>query len=74
MAVIIYRALKIKDSVLNEEKFSDDETISEYAKNAVYAMRDKSVLSGFEDGSFKPLNNASRAQAAVMIYRAFYSK
>jgi len=34
-------------------------------------MREQNIISGFEDGSFAPLAEASRAQAAVMIYKAF---
>ena len=72
MAVIICRAIKSEQNSDETEKFTDDESIANYAKNAVYAMLENNIIAGFEDGSFMPTAEASRAQAAVMIYRAFY--
>jgi len=71
MAVIIARAINASKTAQTENKFTDDDEISEYAKNSVYIMREQNIISGFEDGSFAPLAEASRAQAAVMIYKAF---
>ena len=49
-------------------EFSDDEMISDYAKDAVYALRGAGVIKGVSDLEFAPLANATRAQAAKMIY------
>ena len=49
--------------------FNDESNISGYALNAVRDMSKAGIVSGFEDGNFKPLENATRAQAAVIIYR-----
>ncbi len=72
MAVMINRALKLQDEGLKTEAFKDDADISEYAKAAVYNMQNKSIILGFEDESFRPKSFATRAQAAVVIYRAFF--
>ena len=46
--------------------------ISDYAKDAVYAMYSENIISGYETGEFRPKNFATRAEAAVMLWRAFY--
>lgn len=74
MAVMLYRALKLNGEDLEDSKFTDDADIADYAKNAVYGLKEKSVFSGYSDGSFKPNELATRAQAAVVIYRAFSDK
>lgn len=74
MAVMLYRALKLNEEALEDSKFPDDADIADYAKKAVYGLKEKSVFSGYSDGSFKPNELATRAQAAVVIYRAFSDK
>lgn len=49
--------------------FNDEDSISPYALNSVKSMSKAGVVSGFEDGTFRPFENATRAQAAVIIYR-----
>lgn len=67
-AVMIQRVFKLEGN--NEEiRFKDFEDVSEYAKDAVATLSEKSIISGYEDGSFKPFNNCQRAEAAVIIYR-----
>lgn len=67
-AVMIQRVFELKGS--NEDvKLADFEDVSEYAKGAVATLSEKSIISGYEDGSFKPFNNCQRAEAAVIIYR-----
>ena len=39
------------------------------AKSAVFAMYEKGIALGTGDGSFAPLRNATRAEAAQMIYK-----
>lgn len=51
------------------ETFADDWQIAEYARQSVYALRNGGIVSGFEDNSFRPLMPATRAEAAVMIYK-----
>ena len=72
MAVMLYRISKyIKLNIAVPEdymEFSDDEMISDYAKDAVYALRGAGVIKGVSELEFAPLANATRAQAAKMIY------
>ena len=44
--------------------FTDDASISGYARSSVYFMAANNVIKGFEDGSFRP-NNSTDAQSAV---------
>lgn len=48
--------------------FDDADTISDYAQNAVGYFAGKKIVNGFENNLFKPLEYATRAQAAVIIY------
>lgn len=68
MAVIINNT--IKGVGTNEAQFSDKAEISDYAVSSVAALYEKGIISGMGDGSFAPKANATRAQAAMMIYGA----
>lgn len=52
----------------DSSRFSDDATIADYAKASVGAMAQLGIINGFEDGSFRPLGNATRAEAAKIIF------
>lgn len=56
--------------------FSDGSAISAWAKDAVRSAAQFGLISGYPDGSFRPENGISRAEAAAMIYRLIenYSK
>ena len=47
--------------------FADDGSISAYAKDAVYAMRQIGVVSGYPDNTFRPRSYATRAEVAAMF-------
>ncbi|MDY3030827.1 MAG: S-layer homology domain-containing protein [Clostridia bacterium] len=51
--------------------FSDRDDISEYAAGAVCEMEKLGIINGFDNNEFRPKENATRAQAAVMIMRAY---
>lgn len=71
MMTILYNAAKAKGVKLTNgsASFTDADSISAYAQDAVAAMVGSNVVSGYTDGSVKPLNNASRAEAAAMLSR-----
>lgn len=54
-------------SAQNTQVFADDEYIAEYAKEAVYQMRNAGVISGVGNNSFSPKSPCSRAMAAKII-------
>ena len=67
MAVIINRALGEELTGEWENGFSDISEISSYAKESVAYLNSIGVINGFEDGSFRPKAECTRAQAAKII-------
>ena len=67
MSVIICNILNEKSSISSNDVFADDENIASYAKNAVYTMKALNVLNGYEDGTFNPTGNLTRAEAVKVI-------
>jgi hypothetical protein len=71
MATMLYRAVQLQNIELNNAEqieFIDDDSIADYAKEAVNIMQKSQIINGFEDGSFRPNDIASKAQAAKIIY------
>ena len=68
-AAMLYRAAKSSGSEFAGEtaEFSDTDSIADYASEAVAALAGSGIINGFEDGSFRPSESLTRAQAAVMI-------
>ncbi len=71
MAVIIDRVVTAKGiefTVGEMISFSDEAEIADYAKDAVTRAQQYGIINGYEDGTFKPNNNAVRSEAAKIIY------
>ncbi len=70
MAVMIFRTFKLLgiDLASGNTEFSDAANIAGYAQEAVSALEKQGILNGMGDGTFAPANNATRAQAAKVIY------
>ncbi len=66
MAVMIVRALKL-ENITTEETFLDDLSIADYAKEAVYTLKNKGIISGTGNGNYEPKRVMTRAEAAVLI-------
>lgn len=49
-------------------EFIDNDKIADYAKEAVYALRDAGVINGTDTGSFNPSMPATRAETAKIMY------
>ncbi len=74
MASMVTRAAKYKNVSIPEYQkavMSDFETISDWAKGDVNDAMILEIISGFEDGTFRPKETATRAQAAVMLSQLF---
>ncbi|SDG20395.1 Listeria/Bacterioides repeat-containing protein [Fontibacillus panacisegetis] len=70
MSVILARAGKLTPkSEDSSNRYTDQGEIADWASKAINAMTDASITNGYPDGSFKPDQTATRAQAAVMIVR-----
>ena len=70
-AVILYRMMQINDktpAIFNITKtFTDHKDISDYAVRGVEMLSEYGIINGFSDGTFKPQNLLTRAEAAVLI-------
>ncbi len=70
IAVIIGRAFQMTETAETETSFSDDDTIAAWAKAWVAAATANGVISGYADHSFRPANNATRAESAALLMRS----
>lgn len=70
MAVMIYRTFALLgiDLPAGNTAFNDAGDIANYAQDAVSALEKQGVINGMGDGTFAPRANATRAQAAKVIY------
>lgn len=70
MAAILYRYAKNK-AVASEITYTDKHAISDYAMEAVAWAKAAGIMEGNADGTFAPVRNASRAEAAAVFVRMF---
>jgi Bacterial surface proteins containing Ig-like domains len=75
MAVMLYRAVQLVHLDLtgdaSMEPFVDQNKVSGYALEAVQSIYKAGLIHGMGDGSLKPQGDATRAQAAQLIYNLF---
>ncbi|NOU85549.1 hypothetical protein GC102_07120 [Paenibacillus sp. LMG 31460] len=71
MAVLIAKALQTDVALTNSKtiRFKDETDIPGWAKPSVTAAALAGILNGFEDGTFRSSNVATRAEAVAMIYK-----
>ena len=71
LAVMIYNYLQFKGTTVELDNskinFTDDLSISKWAKDAVYYVQQAGIINGMPDGSFKPKNTATRAEVATIL-------
>lgn len=68
MAVMVYRSgIQLADKV-DPVEFIDSGEIADWAREAISAMQRAGILSGDSYGAFLPNDNATRAQAAKVVY------
>ena len=77
MCVLLKRILDKKgikldstDKYYNVFGFADKDDISEYALEAAQLLFKNKIIAGLDENTFAPTGNATRAMAAVVIYRA----
>jgi len=71
MAVMVTRAIENLPQINATQAFIDNADIALWAADAVSAMQQAGIINGFEDGTFRSLDNATRAQAARIIWGMF---
>ena len=55
--------------VVDKEYCSDADTIAEQYRHAIYGAIDQELIEGYGDGSFRPHNTLTRAEATTVLYR-----
>jgi hypothetical protein len=72
MSVMCVRLAQAIGLELNAEKaydeFTDSANIADYARDSVEALCKSGIVNGMGDGRFEPIGQATRAQAAKVIY------
>ena len=74
MSVMISRMLEASGMVVEtsiETKFDDDADVSEYARKSVYGLKNVNLINGKGDNMFMPKDNATRAEAAMLLYSVY---
>lgn len=67
-ATIIAKVAKYKGAKADKTTiFSDEAQISGWARDEVKASAAYGIINGYEDGTFRPANNITRAEAAKML-------
>lgn len=66
-AYMMAKALNLDTSNRSTSPFWDDYSISRPYKDSIIAMSDAKYMNGYPDGSFRPLNYVSRAEAVTII-------
>ena len=71
-AVILARMLDITgiqvEAPKNTAVLADINQVSDYARDNVVKIQNVGIINGFEDGSFRPFGQLTRAQAAKIVY------
>lgn len=74
MAVICMRVAEAKLTTAREDVvFADEESIADYAKDAVHKLYCAGIVSGTQNNQFSPAAYATRAEAAQILYKTFYN-
>lgn len=72
LAVMLYNTCKVCDIELPDNKtdikFADSDMIYDYASEAVSSLCSAGIITGYDDGKFHPLDNATRAEAAKLLF------
>ncbi|MDD3879089.1 MAG: S-layer homology domain-containing protein [Syntrophomonas sp.] len=69
MAVMMVKVCGLKKTDWVKQ-FSDEEQVSDWAREAIDIAAGNQLINGYPDGSFGPLKNATRAEVATIIVTA----
>ncbi len=69
IVTMVMRAMKLGTST-NSVNFKDSDAIQIWSKGYVSMAINLQIIKGYEDGTFKPAKNVTRAEAAVILVNA----
>ncbi|MDK8182739.1 S-layer homology domain-containing protein [Paenibacillus sp. UMB4589-SE434] len=73
MAAMIYRAFT-PTAPVSKLKFTDADRIPVWAQEAVQILSNTHILTGYQDGSYRPHKQTTRAETAAILYRIIHKK
>ena len=71
LAMVLALVMTLSLAVSANAAFKDDKSISDDYAEAVAVLNGMGVFKGYEDGSFKPQGNITRAEVATIVYRIY---
>lgn len=73
-AAMIYRIARNEGRLILNKKITpkDIMIVSDWAKDAIKILRGNGMISGFKDGTFRPQNLITRAEAAKLLHYSLY--
>lgn len=74
ITAMLGRSMGITEGTFSVTDFADGAAVSEYARKYVGAIRKQGIVSGFPDGSFKPQQEMTIAQASTIIAKLLHTK
>ena len=71
LAMVLALVMTLSLAVSANAAFKDDKSISDDYAESVAVLNGMGVFKGYEDGSFKPEGNITRAEVATIVYRIY---
>lgn len=68
-AVLIARILMLRETVGESLGFTDSHSLHEWSRGLIGAAAAEGMITGYDDGSFRPFNNITRGEVAAMLVR-----
>ncbi|MCT4618478.1 MAG: S-layer homology domain-containing protein [Marinisporobacter sp.] len=65
-AILLYKAFQLENA-MPMRSFEDEDYFSLWSKDAIYTLKEKNIISGYNDNTFHPKSLISRAEAFTMI-------
>ncbi|WP_374723894.1 S-layer homology domain-containing protein [Calidifontibacillus erzurumensis] len=70
VAAILARLASVESNASSVDQFNDKDNIPAWSRGVVGGVVDAGFMRGYEDGTFKPFHNTTRAEAVVILNRA----
>ncbi|NSL51865.1 S-layer homology domain-containing protein [Calidifontibacillus erzurumensis] len=70
VAAILARLASVESRASSVDQFNDKDNIPTWSRGVVGGVVDAGFMRGYEDGTFKPFHNTTRAEAVVILNRA----
>lgn len=71
--ILVHKEIPLMDSGGNLIKFTDEFEISDWSLESVRRLNRNGLIRGYEDKSFRPQNNITRAEFAKMMNKVLFS-